>query len=62
MQIIRDVSDEARVQTHYKHLLKLTEARAADLERLVDVRTKLGTWFVPPHPGPAGTDLAPGIG
>lgn len=40
VQIIRDVSDEARMQTHYKDLLRLTEARAEDLERIVALRTQ----------------------
>ncbi|QQR88678.1 MAG: diguanylate cyclase [Myxococcales bacterium] len=40
VQIIRDVSDDARLHGHYKDLLRLTHARAADLESLVEQRTR----------------------
>ncbi|MBK8481214.1 MAG: diguanylate cyclase [Proteobacteria bacterium] len=36
----RDVSAEARMQTRFRELLALSHARAEDLERLVEVRTR----------------------
>lgn len=36
----RDVSAEARMQTRFRELLALSEARAEDLERQVEVRTR----------------------
>ncbi|MBK6846768.1 MAG: diguanylate cyclase [Proteobacteria bacterium] len=37
---LRDVSAEARMQTRFRELLALSEARAEDLERQVEVRTR----------------------
>ena len=40
IQIIRDVTAEARVQAGFKELLALSKERADDLERLVNQRTR----------------------
>jgi diguanylate cyclase (GGDEF)-like protein/PAS domain S-box-containing protein len=40
IEYMRDVTDDARVQTRYRELLALEQARAAELERQVEERTR----------------------
>jgi diguanylate cyclase (GGDEF)-like protein len=40
MEVVRDVSDEARVQSRYRELLEMARLRAENLEREVDRRTQ----------------------
>ena len=40
IELFRDVSDEARLQERYRELLALERARAEDLERIVEDRTR----------------------